>query len=124
MRSTPGCLEGTEGFKAKFATVPKDAPRRPNSLQRNAKKPSSETLHAIGFWDDFARMNVGKQILDQEQMFAVEQMAANLHASKATEKGALFRECKKTTAINLELFGGLPWKSEFDLFNRQHSGFL
>jgi hypothetical protein len=110
-------LHGPESFSEKFACVPEDAPRRPTQIQRHAKNPSSSTLHQIGYWDDFARINAGKVILEKEQMFVVEQMAKNLNCSKATEAGRLFQECKKTTAINLELFGGAPWKSEFDLWN-------
>ena len=110
-------LNGPENFSDRFATVPEGAPRRPTQIQRHAKNPSSTTLHQIGYWDDFARVNAGKVILEKEQMFTIEQMSKNLNCSKATDGGKLFRECKKTTAINLELFGGVPWKSEFDLWH-------
>jgi hypothetical protein len=110
-------LNAPESFGERFACVPEGAPRRPTQIQRHAKNPSSATLQQIGYWDDFARVNAGKVILEKEQMFTIEQMAKNLNCSKATDGGALFRECKKTTAINLELFGGAPWKSEFDLWH-------
>jgi PDDEXK-like domain of unknown function (DUF3799) len=110
-------LNGPESFSERFAMVPEGAPRRPTQIQRNAKNPSSATLHQVGWWDDFARASAGKTILEREQMFVIEQMSKNLNCSKATDGGALFQECKKTTAINLELFGGVPWKSEFDLWH-------
>lgn len=110
-------LNGPESFSERFATVPEDAPRRPTQIQRHAKNPSSSTLHQIGYWEDFARINAGKVILEKEQMFTIEAMSTNLNCSRATDGGRLFAECKKTTAINLELFGGVPWKSEFDLWN-------
>ena len=110
-------LNGPENFSERFATILEGAPRRPTQIQRNAKNPSSTTLQQIAYWDEFTRINAGKRILEKEQMFAIEAMSKNLNCSKATDGGALFRECKKTTAIQLQHFGGVPWKSEFDLWN-------
>jgi exodeoxyribonuclease VIII len=43
--------EGQAAFLRQFVFVAKDAPRRPSITQRNAKKPSPETLAAIAYWD-------------------------------------------------------------------------
>ena len=105
------------GFDKHFAIVPMDSPKRPSAYLRAAKKPSADTKFAIEWWDKFLESNAGKFILAKGEMNIVEQMVNSLLHSKATDKGAIFKECKKTTAINLELFGGFPWKSEFDLWN-------
>jgi exodeoxyribonuclease VIII len=48
------CLRLENGlFASKFITVPPDAPKRPSSVQRNAKKPSPETVGAIAWWNRF-----------------------------------------------------------------------
>lgn len=61
------CLVLTpDQFKASYAVVPKDAPRRPTDRQREARKPSSETLSAIAWWDDFSAENKDKIMLDEE----------------------------------------------------------
>lgn len=51
-----------------YATVPADAPRRPTSIQRNAKKPSLETLEAVAWWDNFEANTAGKEIVDAEDI--------------------------------------------------------
>lgn len=46
-----------------FVTVPEDAPTRPSSRQRTAKKQSPDTLSAIEWWDSFNLSALGKTIL-------------------------------------------------------------
>ena len=38
-------------FGRRYIHLPADAPKRPTKTQRNAKKPSAETLEAIAYWD-------------------------------------------------------------------------
>jgi exodeoxyribonuclease VIII len=54
--------------------VPEDAPKRPSAIQRNAKKPSPETLEAIRFWDDFEARAQGKIVADPEDLQRVQRM--------------------------------------------------
>jgi hypothetical protein len=51
-----------------YAVVPADAPKRPTSVQRNAKKPSLETLEAVAWWDNWSASNAGKEIVDAEDI--------------------------------------------------------
>lgn len=50
--------EGEEAYRARFVAVPEDAPKRPTKAQRNAKKPSPETVDAIAYWEQFEGMTV------------------------------------------------------------------
>lgn len=47
-----------------YIIVPKNAPRRPTSLQLNAKKPSDETLAAIAWWEEFNAKVGDKQVVE------------------------------------------------------------
>lgn len=51
-------------FASDYVVVPNDAPRKPTSVQRNAKKPSDDTIAAIEFWDAFNADNEGRVIID------------------------------------------------------------
>lgn len=55
-----------DNLATEFAVAPEDAPRRPDARQRNAKKPSAETLDSIAFWDAFEAEAAGKTVLDAE----------------------------------------------------------
>lgn len=52
----------------RFYVIPDDAPRRPSSVQRNAKKPSDETLKSIAFWDAVEEESKGKITVSPSQM--------------------------------------------------------
>ena len=51
-------------FADQYTCIPPDAPRRPTTAQRNAKKPSGETLEAIAFWEKFEAENSDKIIIN------------------------------------------------------------
>ena len=53
-----------------YAVLPEDAPKRPSSRQRDAKKPSPATLEAIDWWDDFLAEHPG-EVIDQKVNAAV-----------------------------------------------------
>lgn len=47
-----------------YVILPADAPKRPTKKQREAKKPSPETVAAVAWWNDFETANEGKDVLD------------------------------------------------------------
>lgn len=54
-------------FDAKYIVVPPHAPKRPTSVQINAKKPSDDTLIQIEWWRRFNNDNAGKSILSADE---------------------------------------------------------
>ena len=55
-------------FETEFIVEAVDAPKRPTATQRNAKKPSNQTLDAIAFWESFDNKAKGKTILSLEDI--------------------------------------------------------
>lgn len=55
-------------FETEFMVEAVDAPKRPTATQRNAKKPSNQTLDAIAFWESFDNKAKGKTILSLEDI--------------------------------------------------------
>jgi exodeoxyribonuclease VIII len=45
--------EGAATFAKRYPVVPAGAPKKPSKTQREAKKPSPETVEAIHWWDEF-----------------------------------------------------------------------
>jgi len=66
-------------FGRDFALVPNDAPDRPSSRQREAKKPSPATVFAVQWWDEFERAADGKTIVDFELYAKAEAIVYNLN---------------------------------------------
>lgn len=89
-------------FDKRYCTVPDDSPRRPSSIQRNAKKPSPETLISIAFWDEFNAANQDKIILSasdneklllmQNALFAHEPSMEYLNELQEVEKEFLWND--------------------------------
>lgn len=50
-------------FGARYVTVPEDSPKKPSITQRNAVKPSPDTIKAIDWWDKFMADNADKKII-------------------------------------------------------------
>ena len=61
-------------FYSYVAIVPKDAPKRPSSIQLNAKKPSEDTIAAIKWWDEFNAASEGKLVLSKSDVESVMRM--------------------------------------------------
>jgi exodeoxyribonuclease VIII len=59
-----------------ITVIPEDAPKKPTSVQRNAKKPSEETIAAIEWWDNFYATASGRAIITAEQEREARAMAA------------------------------------------------
>ena len=55
-----------EEYARKTVLKPADAPRKPTDAQRNAKKPSEDTIAAIKWWDDWSAANAGKTELSKD----------------------------------------------------------
>lgn len=53
-------------FGKRYTMIPEDAPRRPSTAQRNAAKPSDQTIKDIAWWDDFNLKNDGKTVVKPE----------------------------------------------------------
>jgi exodeoxyribonuclease VIII len=64
----------------RYVVVPSDAPRKPTSLQRNAKNPASETLYAIKWWAEFAAEHGAKEVIDADQLLTAQRQAAAIRA--------------------------------------------
>jgi PDDEXK-like domain of unknown function (DUF3799) len=80
-----------EDFARSYVVKPDNAPKRPTSVQRSAKKPSPETIEAIAFWDQFETENAGKIVLDNdenEQLLAMAHSVRNHPAASALLSGA------------------------------------
>ena len=52
-----------ELFEKEYIVESANAPKRPTAIQRNAKKPSSQTLDAIAYWEEFDKKAVGKNLI-------------------------------------------------------------
>lgn len=63
-----------ELLAASVVVMPEDAPARPTSRQRNAKKPSPETVAACLWWDEFDRETLGKDVITAEERDALNAM--------------------------------------------------
>lgn len=63
-----------ERFASSYILLPDDAPKKPSERQINAKKPSSSTIEAIAFWEDFNERAAGRIVADTEAIDKVEQM--------------------------------------------------
>jgi exodeoxyribonuclease VIII len=66
-----------------YLIAPKDAPKKPTSLQRNAAKPSASTLESIQFWDAFDKEASNKTILDAEDADLVMRMGEAVYGHPA-----------------------------------------
>jgi hypothetical protein len=72
-------------FENRYIMAPAEAPRKPDSRQRNAKKPSADTIDAIKWWDEFNAMASTRKILGEEDWYIVHRIAEQLH-KKASAK--------------------------------------
>lgn len=68
----------------RYAVAPEDAPKRPTARQREAKKPSTDTLAAIAFWDEFEKAAAGKELVTASDLETARNVAATamLYLSK------------------------------------------
>ena len=57
-----------ELFEKEYIIESANAPKRPTESQRNAKKPSNQTLSAIAFWDSFDDKAKGKTFVSLDDL--------------------------------------------------------
>jgi hypothetical protein len=81
--------------------LPDDAPRRPSSVQRNAKKPSPETIAAINWWDEWEAQHAGKITVSNEDRFILGQMLTEFRANPLV--GRMWERCERQVTIRCEL---------------------
>ena len=68
-----------ELFAASYVEPVEHPFRRPSTVQRNAKKPSQQTLEAIAYWDEWEAVNAGRTeitLLDKQTLLG---MAGSIH---------------------------------------------
>jgi exodeoxyribonuclease VIII len=69
-----------------WIVVPEDAPNRPSTRQRFAKKPSPETVAACAWWDDFDQRTLGKEIVTEEELEKLDAIRKAVWAHPAAGK--------------------------------------
>jgi hypothetical protein len=73
------CILEPGKFDDQFVVLPADAPNRPTSRQRNAKKPSKATVEAITFWDGWEELHGHKTLIQAEQGEEYRKISAAIH---------------------------------------------
>lgn len=100
-------------FEQEFVVVPQDAPKKPTSAQRNAKKPSPDSVSAICWWDEWNAKTADKTVLDFHEYNSVRRMRQEL--LECPDTADVFAQCRK--AVIVSEIEGFPVKAEFDLWN-------
>lgn len=67
-------------FSARYATVPKDAPRRPTDAQWNAKKPSEDSIASMEWWREFNERTGGATVVSNYQYEVAMRQADSIRA--------------------------------------------
>lgn len=89
--------------------------RRPTPLQRNAKKPSQETLDAIAYWDDWNARMAGKTEISAEDAERIRAMCRAINADPYA--GKLFQGgVAEATAVWNDPRNGLLCKARMDYY--------
>lgn len=65
-----------------ICVIPDDAPKKPTEIQRNAKKPSDETIASIKWWDDFNANKKGRATISAEDEAMVRSMTEMVRANE------------------------------------------
>lgn len=72
-----------ELLESSVVVMPDDAPARPTSRQRFAKKPSPETVAACMWWDAFEQETLGKDIINADERSLLDAMHDAVRAHRA-----------------------------------------
>jgi exodeoxyribonuclease VIII len=95
--------------------LPEDAPRRPTRIQREAKKPSKETIEAIAWWDNWNAGCKGREVIEHELSERIKQMLDEI--TNDPEAGPILSSIKRreVAAFSRHDSTGLLLKSSIDL---------
>ena len=108
-------LEGRDALNARFAFVPPDAPKKPTVTQRNAARPSIETVNAIHYWDLFESQNQGKTILSADDKVIIEGACKAIDTHPCVVKRKMFQSgMNEVTIIYTDRETGIRIKSRLD----------
>jgi exodeoxyribonuclease VIII len=100
-----------ERFLSTYVVVPEDAPKKPTEIQRNAKKPSDDTIAAIAYWDAFNAKCAGKVIVTAEEY----ELALSLSRRfKTIVEGIGCRTFVATEMMISVEYAGVPMKCAID----------
>ena len=83
--------------------LPEDAPKKPSSSQRNAKKPSPETVAAIAWWDEWNAKHGGKVEVGEDDRQTLLEMMHALDANEHAHKLWSHEQCERQLTIRREL---------------------
>jgi len=108
-------LEGRDALNARFAFVPADAPKKPTDKQREAARPSIETVNSIHWWDLFAQQNQGKTILSADDKVIIEGACQAIDTHPCVIKRKMFQSgMNEVTIIYTDRETGIRIKSRLD----------
>jgi hypothetical protein len=97
------CLWTTpELFQEYYVTLPEDAPRRPTPAQKEAKKPSDETVRTVAWWRDWEAKAEGKILVPADTLADAKKATAML------EMHPVAREIKACSLRQITLMGAAP----------------
>jgi exodeoxyribonuclease VIII len=109
-------LEGPDAFYSEFVVLPDDAPKKPTSKQREAKKPSDDTLSAIDWWDMFAEQAVGKTIISSEDFTIIQECDKVLKSFRPSRNKLLLKNNQPEVSIIWQDTHTGAWcKARYDL---------
>ena len=108
-------LEGRDALNARFAFVPADAPKKPTDKQREAARPSIETVNSIHWWDLFESQNQGKTILSADDKVIIEGACQAIDTHPCVVKRKMFQSgMNEVTIIYTDRETGIRIKSRLD----------
>ena len=108
-------LEGRDALNARFAFVPADAPKKPTDKQREAARPSIETVNSIHWWDLFESQNQGKTILSADDKVIIEGACQAIDTYPCVVKRKMFQSgMNEVTIIYTDRETGIRIKSRLD----------
>lgn len=109
-----GLTEDEAKERARWAPpLPEDMPNRPSARQRDAKKPSPETVAAIARWDEWLTVHAGKEEVSERERAILNDMLEAMAMNDCARK--LWCPCEKQVSIRCRLDGlGISLQSRPD----------
>lgn len=104
-----------ESFVENTIILPSDAPSKPTERQRNAKKPSVDTLSAIAWWDAFNKEANGREIVEADFLKKTNRIIDAVRCHKLAGQ-YLSKGRAELSAFSIHAETGLMLKSRFDFY--------